>query len=278
MRITGYALANIITRWTIDYGKMPVKSRTHISYWTDNWRRCIINGDTSNNPELVFLGAYMQHGQAPGQKIGAIVLAAGSSSRMGGGRHKLLLPLGERSVIRHVVDAIIRSQARPLVVVVGHQADRVRAAITDGITDEDVSIVENPAYLQGMSTSIHVGLRELIKNDRQAQAISGALIMLGDQPLMTERIINALIGQKTMSGRRIIAPLYGGKRGNPVLFDANLFAELLTVSGDEGGRSVLQRYREDIANLEVGDVTASFDVDTWDAYQQVVTEWQRQQK
>jgi molybdenum cofactor cytidylyltransferase len=216
-------------------------------------------------------------GQDPDHTIGAIVLAAGSSSRMGGGRHKLLLPLGEQPVIRHVLDAILQSQARPIVVVVGHQADRVRAALAHDLTDRKISIIENPAYLQGMSSSIHVGLCELMRDEQQTQAITGALIMLGDQPLMTERIINALIEEKAVTGKRIVAPLYDGKRGNPVLFDASLFTELLSVSGDEGGRSVLQRHREEIANVEVGDVTTSFDVDTWEAYQQVVAEWQRQQ-
>ncbi len=164
-------------------------------------------------------------GQDPDHTIGAIVLAAGSSSRMGGGRHKLLLPLGERPVIRHVLDAILQSQARPVVVVVGHQADRVRAALAHSPADSDVSIIENPAYLQGMSSSIHVGLRELMRDEQQTQTIKGVLIMLGDQPLMTEHIIDALIEQKAVTDKRIVAPLYGGKRGNPVLFDASLFTD-----------------------------------------------------
>jgi molybdenum cofactor cytidylyltransferase len=207
--------------------------------------------------------------------IAAIVLAAGSSSRMGGGRHKLLLPLGEQPVIRHVLDTIQQSQARPIIVVIGHQADNVRAALTYSSVDSDISLIENPAYLQGMSTSIHVGLRALMRDE---QTIRGALIMLGDQPLMTARVIDMLIEAHAATGKRIIAPLYAGQRGNPVLFDADLFPELLTVSGDEGGRSILQHHREEIAPIEVGDATTSFDVDTWEAYQQVVAEWQRQQE
>jgi molybdenum cofactor cytidylyltransferase len=217
-------------------------------------------------------------GQDPEHTVAAIVLAAGSSSRMGGGWHKLLLPLGKQPVIRHVLDTLLQSRAWPIVVVVGHQADRVRAALAINTANKEVSIIENPTYLQGMSTSIHAGLRELMRNVGQTQTIKGALIVLGDQPLMTAHTIDTLIAQKMITGRRIVAPLYNGQRGNPVIFDTSLFTELLSVSGDEGGRSVLQRHREEIANVEVGEVTTSFDVDTWEAYQQVVTEWQRQHR
>ncbi len=217
----------------------------------------------------------MQQRPESDHAIAAIVLAAGSSSRMGGGRHKLLLPLGEQPVIRHVIDTIQRSQARPIIVVVGHQADSVRAALAPTPVNSHVVIIENPSYLQGMSTSIHIGLRTLMNME---QPVQGALIMLGDQPLMTSRVIDTLIETHAETEKRIIAPLYADQRGNPVLFDASLFPELLAVSGDEGGRSVLQRHREEVASVEVGDATTSFDVDTWEAYQQVVDEWQRQQE
>src|SRR5256885_13296650 len=84
----------------------------------------------------------------------AIILAAGSSSRMGGGRHKLLLPLGGRPVLTHVLEATLASQARPIVVVLGHQAEQVREQITTYVKHPDIILVENPYYLQGMSTSI----------------------------------------------------------------------------------------------------------------------------
>ncbi len=91
----------------------------------------------------------------------AIILAAGSSSRMGAGRHKLLLPLHERPVLAHVIDAALASQARPIVVVLGHQAEQVRAQLARYSTDSAITYVENPDYLQGMSTSMRVGLAYL---------------------------------------------------------------------------------------------------------------------
>lgn len=197
----------------------------------------------------------------------AIILAAGSSRRMGAGRHKLLLPLAGRPVLAHVIDAALASKARPIVVVLGHQSDQVRTQIPSYIKHSDITIVENPDYLQGMSTSLHVGLRTLLVAD-------SVLVMLGDQPLMTPEIIDTLMSRWQMTGKLIVAPLYEGKRGNPVLFDACLFAELLATTGDEGGRSVIERYRQEVIMVEMGDAMASYDVDTWEAYQQVVEAWE----
>ena len=208
----------------------------------------------------------------------AIILAAGSSSRMGGDRHKLLLPLGDRPVLAHVIEAALASQARPIVIVLGHQAEQVRAQLAGYVEHPAITLLENPDYLQGMSTSMRIALEVLVsynyKNGRAKQEVDSALIMLGDQPLITPRIIDALIDTWHKTGKRIVAPLYAGKRGNPTLFAAGLFAELLQVSGDEGGRSVLAHHHEELETVELGNEIASYDVDTWEAYQQVLEAWQ----
>src|SRR5216683_2746279 len=116
----------------------------------------------------------------------AIILAAGSSSRMGGGRHKLLLPLHDRPVLAHVLDAVLASQARPIILVLGHQAEQVRTRITPYTTHPDLLIVENTDYLQGMSTSMHLGIQTLLSSGYTKSAngvIGSALVVLGDQPL-----------------------------------------------------------------------------------------------
>lgn len=238
----------------------------------------------------------------------AVILAAGSSSRMGGGRHKLLLLLDERPVLAHVIEAVLAAQARPIVVVLGHQAKQVREQMAAYLERPGVIVVENRDYLQGMSTSMRAGLGVLIERnyveggqeekregdmEKEKQAdggevkaeeerdqfeADGALIMLGDQPLITARVIDTLIDTWRTKRKRIVAPLYEGKRGGPTLFAASLFGELMEVSGDEGGRSVLERHREEVETVEVGDVAASYDVDTWEAYQEVVEEWQKLRK
>jgi len=205
----------------------------------------------------------------------AIILAAGSSSRMGGGRHKLLLPLEGRPVLVHVIDATLASQAHPIVIVLGHQAEHVRTQLTTYTASPEIIIVENPDYLQGMSTSMRVGIQEIISYGyRKRENIDSVLILLGDQPLITQQSIDALITAWRISGKRIMAPLYAGKRGNPLIFDASLFPELMAVTGDEGGRSVVERHKQELATIELGNVIANYDVDTWEAYQQVVEAWQ----
>ncbi len=197
---------------------------------------------------------------------------------MGSGRHKLLLPLHDRPVLAHVLDAVLASQARPVVLVLGHQPESVRAHIASYITQSDVTVIENPDYLQGMSTSMRLGIQTLQANDYtkyQHQEVDSALVLLGDQPLITGQHIDALITTYRKTGKSIIAPTYAGKRGNPILFDASLFPELLEITGDEGGRSVLERHRNEIATVEMGSPLANIDVDTWEAYQRVVEVWER---
>ena len=207
----------------------------------------------------------------------AIILAAGTSSRMSSGRHKLLLPLHGRPVLAHVIDATIASQARPILIVLGHQIDQVRTHIKPHTIHHDITLVENTHYLQGMSTSLRIGTQTILTNGYRKGTLSyrvdSALIMLGDQPLITPRIIDTLITAYRTAGTPIVAPLYNGKRGSPVLFDKNLFAELIEATGDEGGRTVLERHRHEVALIEIGDALANYDVDTWEAYEQVVEAW-----
>jgi molybdenum cofactor cytidylyltransferase len=213
------------------------------------------------------------------ETIAAIILAAGSSSRMGAGRHKLFLPLGEQPVLVLVLEAVLAAQTRPIVLVLGHQAAQARALLDPYLHVPDLQIIENPAYQQGMSTSLRAGLQVLTNPNEHLpkEHIGGAIILLGDQPLITARIIDGLVATWRDEGKRIVAPLYNGKQGNPVLFSAKLFPELAKVTGDEGGRSVIERHREEVVTVEVEDAQASFDVDTWEAYQQVIVEWQQKQ-
>jgi molybdenum cofactor cytidylyltransferase len=209
-----------------------------------------------------------------------IILAAGNSSRMGKGRHKLLLPLHDRPVLAHVLDAVLASQVRLVVLVLGHQAEQVRAHIASYTTHPDLHIIKNPHYLQGMSTSMRLGIQTLQfygYTKSPGNEVDSALVLPGDQPLITAQDIDTLIATYRLSGKRIIAPIYEGKRGNPILFDASLFPELLEVTGDEGGRSVLERHRDEIASVAMGNPLANIDVDTWEAYQRVVEVWEHKQ-
>jgi molybdenum cofactor cytidylyltransferase len=207
-------------------------------------------------------------------RTAAIILAAGTSSRMGNERNKLLLPLHHRPVLAHVIEAVLGSHARPIVLVLGHQAAEVREHIQQDLAQNSIQVIENPDYSLGQSTSMQAGLRTLLAAKPEDVSTS-AIFLLGDQPMITAQMIDELIALKEQSGKRIALPLYQGRRGNPVVFALDLAPELLQVSGDEGGRGVLKRHPDEIATLEMGEEAANFDVDTWEAYQEVLAAWQQ---
>ena len=190
-----------------------------------------------------------------------VILAGGRSSRMGAS--KLLLPLGDAAVIIHVARAAVASSFRPIVLVLGHHAERIRAAVAT----PDITFVENPAYRDGQSTSLHAGIAAL------PPSAAGAVVMLGDQPLVTAVELERLVTAARASGAQIAAARYGGVRGNPVYFARSCFPELLAVTGDEGGRGVIARHADAVAWVEMTDPDAALDMDTPDDYARVQRSW-----
>jgi molybdenum cofactor cytidylyltransferase len=194
------------------------------------------------------------------QSVAAIILAAGSSSRMRS--HKLLLPYKGQPIVNWVLGAACASQADPVIVIIGHEAQRVDAALR---AERWFLAIHNPWYVDGMSTSLRLGLAAT-PND-----VDAAIILLGDQPLITPEIINAMIAESARAPDAIIAASYQGRRGNPVLFPRRYFAELETITGDEGGRSVLARHPDRVRLAEIDDALAGFDVDTPEEYQTLIS-------
>jgi len=185
-------------------------------------------------------------------RIGAVVLAAGRSRRMGT-VNKLLADVGGGTMVASVVDAALASRARPVVVVVGHQAEDVRAALTS----RDVSFVDNPDFADGISTSLRAGLRAL------PEGIDGALICLGDMPRVSSQQLDRLIAAfNPVEGRAICVPTVRGKRGNPVLFARRFFEEMEAVSGDVGARHLIGELPELVCEVEMADDGVLLDVDT----------------
>ena len=199
--------------------------------------------------------------RTPGAALGAIVLAAGQSSRMGA--QKLLLPLGGRPLVVYAVAAACASPADPVLVVLGREAERVAEALPPG---RQVTVL-NPNYTSGMASSLRIGL------DALPAATSGALILLGDQPLVTQAIVAALLDEARRSPSAIVVAAYAGKRGHPVYFPRHLFPELQAVVGDEGGRSVLAAHSKLVLTLDFGDLAANRDVDGPAEYQELLANW-----
>ncbi len=196
----------------------------------------------------------VERGRPP--RIGAIVLAAGQSRRMGGA-NKLLVPVNGEPLVTCVVDAVLHSTARPVVVVTGHQEAAVRTALAG----REVSVVHNPEFAQGMSTSVRAGLEKL------PTGLDGALICLGDMPRTDPALIDRLIGAfNPLEGRAIGVPTYQGKRGNPVLWAARYFPELMALEGDVGARHLIGQHAEAVYELECTDRSAMIDLDTPEAF------------
>lgn len=195
---------------------------------------------------------------------GAIVLAAGSSSRMGG--HKLLLPLGGQPLVAYAVAAACESTADPVLVVLGLAAEEVRAALPAG----RYATVVNPDYAAGMAGSLRAGLRAL-RAAGSGDQLAGVLIALADQPLAGADLFDALLHAAAQAPEAIIAASYNGRRGNPVVFPAALFDELERVKGDEGGRGVIARHPALLHPVEWPDARAALDVDQPDDYERVAS-------
>jgi molybdenum cofactor cytidylyltransferase len=181
---------------------------------------------------------------APALPVAAVVMAAGRSTRMG--TNKLLALLKGKPLVRHVVEAALASRASPVLVVTGHQDGEVRSVL-DGL---DVTFVHNADFAAGMAGSVAAGVAA-VGNEH-----AGAVILLGDMPLVTPALINRLIdcfGER--DGLSAVVPVAGGRRGNPVLLSRSLFAQVMQLTGDSGARMLLEQAGDMVAEVLV-------DVDT----------------
>ena len=188
-------------------------------------------------------------------KIAAIVLAAGQSRRMGA-ENKLLAELDGKPLVRHVAEAVAGSKAASMTVVLGHEADTVRACLAD----LKPSYAYNPDYAEGLSTSMKTGLNAV------GEDLDGVIICLGDMPMVSTAIIDRMIAAfDPVEGRAIVVPTRRGKRGNPVLFAKRFFEEMARVSGDVGARHLIGNHEDLMVEIEVDDESVLTDIDTPEA-------------
>jgi 4-nitrophenyl phosphatase len=191
-------------------------------------------------------------------KIAAVLLAAGGSTRFG--QPKQLLDWHGKPLVAHVADVALAAGLSPLVVVLGHQADAVRAALGS----RPFQVATNWRWESGLSSSVQAGLAAL---DPTTEA---ALFLLCDQPLLTPRLLRELMSRFDPEGPTIVHPVLGGARRSPTLFGRELFAELGGVTGDKGGRVLVERYPERVARVTVDKPQLLADVDTPDEYRRLL--------
>ncbi|WP_436901872.1 nucleotidyltransferase family protein [Halovenus halobia] len=182
--------------------------------------------------------------------VGAVLLAAGRSERFGGS-NKLLAELAGRPLLSHAAQTVLDADLAGRVAVLGHEADAVRAALPDGFDTR-----RNDRFSEGQHTSVRAGVRAA----REA-GWDGAVFVLGDMPLVDSSTIDALVTAFQENRGTIVVPTVDGRRGNPVLFGAEHFDDLAAVTGDKGGRELVETH-PDVARVAVADSGIHRDIDT----------------
>jgi len=188
-------------------------------------------------------------------RFGAVILAAGMSSRMG--EAKQLLRLGNNTLLGQVLENVRSSGVTDIVLVLGHEAEKIK----ERISTENLSVVINESYRQGMGTSLRAGLAALPPD------VDAALIVLADQPFVLPKTLDLLMDEYTRSSAQIVIPTYKGFRGNPVLLDRSVFSEVMALTGDIGCRAIFGSHLEGIAKVPVEDIGILLDMDSKDDFE-----------
>lgn len=189
-------------------------------------------------------------------KVGVILLAAGSSSRMG--QSKQLLAVDDEPMLVKMVKVSLRAGASPLIVVLGAGEKEHREVIEDF----PVEIVQNSSWSSGMGSSLKCGIEHLVT---KFEDIDAAIVMVCDQPHVSSTYIKSLITKYEDTNRAIIASYYSGASGVPVLFDKSLFKEILALSDEEGAKKLLKQYPRHVELIDFPE--GAIDLDTPGDYQ-----------
>jgi len=203
----------------------------------------------------------MTGNQNPNAQVSAVILAAGTSSRMG--QAKQLLPLGGTTVLARTIDNVRSAGLVEMVLVLGASAEAIRRQLPQSLL-EGLKVVVNQAYRQGMASSLRQGLSAL---DPQTGA---ALIILGDQPFVRPQTLHQIMAGYHRSGAQIVIPSHQGKRGNPVLLSRSVFPEVMALEGDTGCRAIFPNHLDAILKLEVEDPGILLDIDNQDDYDRLM--------
>jgi molybdenum cofactor cytidylyltransferase len=203
--------------------------------------------------------------------VSAIVLAAGMSTRMG--QNKLLLNFRDKPLIVHAVDTLLASEIDEVIVVLGHEAEKVRDQLERSIglankaaPGKPVRLVQNSDYQNGLSTSVRTGVEAV---SRQA---NGIMIYLADQPLLEPEDLNRIVAGFAAAkeiNKSIVVPFFRGERGNPVILEASLRVAILGIVGDVGCKGVIKRYPEKVYVIEMDNDHVVRDVDDIQAYERL---------
>jgi molybdenum cofactor cytidylyltransferase len=182
-----------------------------------------------------------------------IVLAAGASSRMG--NHKLLQRAGGKTILAWVLEAALASELERVILVLGHEAEKVLAALGALGSHQRLTTVVNDGYKKGMSSSLQAGLKEA------GNEFPSVMFLLGDQPLIKTATINLLLHRFWESDKDICVPVCDEKQGNPVIFSSRFYDRILGIRGDKGARKIISAYPCYVISVEIDDPLCFSDID-----------------
>lgn len=207
------------------------------------------------NFEIHYFTFNIRYSVAILMEAGIILLAAGSSSRMG--RSKQLLPIKGEQLLVHAVLVALHSSIGPVIVVLGANENEHRKAISHF----DVKMITNQHWKSGMGSSLKAGLKHLLLLAPRSEAV---LVMVCDQPLLTSDHLKKLVDTFAKAGKPIAASIYSATAGVPAIFHKSLFLEILEVADDYGAKKIIQQHTKDTATLDFPE--GSMDLDTPDDY------------
>jgi molybdenum cofactor cytidylyltransferase len=190
-----------------------------------------------------------------------IILAAGESIRFG--KPKQLLRLNNRYLIEWVLDAALGSRLKQILLVLGHEHQKILQALGTKAQHPRLHVVVNHQYRQGQSVSLQTGVLKI------RDIFPSAMFLLGDQPLLESETIDFLLEQFWSSNKDICVPAHRGKRGNPTIFGQKFYSQLQKIQGDMGGRNIIERHPDRVLEVEIDNIDCFFDIDTEKDYEKL---------
>jgi molybdenum cofactor cytidylyltransferase len=192
-------------------------------------------------------------------EYGFIIVAAGSSSRLG--RAKQLLPFNGKSLLEHTVETALQTNKGPVLCVLGANAEPIRNVLSR----LPVTLLINESWEEGMGASIRCGVKGLLK---LFPDIKGAILLVSDQPFISSSLLNQLIATHESSGKQIVASHYNNTVGVPVLFSNEIFPELLVLEGQQGGKKILFSNNDRLTSVDFQ--KGNIDIDTVADYDRLI--------
>ena len=192
------------------------------------------------------------------KRIGAVILAAGGSSRFG--QSKQLIPFRGKSLVRRIVDAACEACCAPVVVVIASEDGKLLRELDRA----GIAIVQNHQWERGIGSSIRRGIEALTNGSK---AVEATVLLVCDQPAVDARVIQRLIALRETTGKNIVASSYANTLGVPALFTRSVFQELLSLDDDAGAKSIVLRTPERVASLSFPE--GQIDIDTWEDWEKL---------